>query len=516
MDQRAAAFARLFEAAHEGVFIGTLPLDTRADGTTVAANPHLKLMFGVPASTPEREVAPLAANRFADPAARTVFVDRLVADGSVTDYLLRLRRVDGTPLWVEITAHATITASSDLHIEALLRDVSERKRTHDRDRDLYQQLLQAEKMAALGQTISGVAHELNNPLATILSWAERLTALTSDDARRGVTVILGEAERAARIVRNLLTFAHKRQSTRTMVDLNRIVTETLALRAYGQRLANVHVVTELAPALPEVFADGHQIQQVLLNLVINAEQAMLATNGHGTLTVRTAHDAEQDSVQLMVSDDGPGVPPEMESKIFDPFFTTKEVGKGTGLGLTVAYAIVQEHGGRIRVQSAALAGLAGGTPTPGAAFLVELPVSLPQAPSRPPRPLSSPSMEAVRGSRIMLVEDERALATAVAEALTDAGLQIDHASDGEEAFARVRQGHYDAVICDLKMPRVDGMMLYRAIAAATPRLARRVIFVTGDVAGTDAERFLDESGCRWLAKPFRLVDLLVTLRDVLA
>ena len=124
-------------------------------------------------------------------------------------------------------------------------------------------------------------------------------------------------------------------------------------------------------------------------------------------------------------------------------------------------------------------------------------------------------MDAVLGARVLLVEDERALASAVAEALTDAGLQVDHAGDGEEAFARVRQGHYDGVICDLKMPRVDGMMLYRAIAAATPTLARRVIFVTGDVAGTDAERFLEESGCRWLAKPFRLGDLLRATRDVL-
>jgi DNA-binding response OmpR family regulator len=147
---------------------------------------------------------------------------------------------------------------------------------------------------------------------------------------------------------------------------------------------------------------------------------------------------------------------------------------------------------------------------------VELPVTISDGPSRPARPASTPSIETLRGSRILLVEDERALATAVAEALTDAGLKVDHAGDGEEAFARVRQTHYDAVICDLKMPRVDGMMLYRAIAAATPTLTRRVIFVTGDVAGTDAERFLEESGCRWLAKPFRLADLLLTLRDVLA
>src|SRR5678815_2480796 len=209
-------------------------------------------------------------------------------------------------------------------------------------------------MAALGQTISGVAHELNNPLATILSWAERLSERTLDDnSRRGVEVILAESERAARIVRNLLTFARKRQSTRAMIDVNHVVRETLALRAYEQRLTNIEVITALATGLPQVFADAHQIQQVLLNLVINAEQAMVSANGRGSLVIRTWHDADRDAVVLEVTDDGPGVSAEMRGKIFDPFFTTKEVGQGTGLGLTVAYAIVQEHGGRIRVEERA-------------------------------------------------------------------------------------------------------------------------------------------------------------------
>jgi CheY-like chemotaxis protein len=195
----------------------------------------------------------------------------------------------------------------------------------------------------------------------------------------------------------------------------------------------------------------------------------------------------------------------MKTRIFDPFFTTKEVGKGTGLGLTVAYAIVQEHGGRIHVES----------PAVGASFVVELPLTGATITPKPSSP-GAPSMEAVRGASVLVVEDERALATAVVEALTDAGLNVDHAGDGEEALARVRQKTYDVVICDLKMPRVDGMTLYRAIAAATPALARRVIFVTGDVAGTDAERFLDDTGCRWLAKPFRLADLLRAVRETLA
>jgi two-component system NtrC family sensor kinase len=504
---RANAFSRLFEAVHEGVYIGELSADPRMPSTTVAANPHLKLIFGYDPETPEREVIPFAPGRFVDEAARTAFLARLLNEGSVTDYLLRLRRVDGDAVWVEVTARADSTIpSAPARVEALVRNVSERRRLDDQSRDLYQQLLQAEKMAALGQTISGVAHELNNPLATILSWAERLSERSLDDtSRRGVGVILGEAERAARIVRNLLTFARKRQSTRTLIDLNQVVRETIALRAYGQHITNIDVVTALATGLPSVFADAHQIQQVLLNLVINAEQAMLASHGRGSLVLRTWHDPDRDTVVLQVSDDGPGVPVDVKNKIFDPFFTTKETGQGTGLGLTVAYAIVQEHGGSIRVDSPDVG---------GASFTVELPVSVETVP-RMPRVVTSPT-ESAAGASVLLVEDERALATAVGEALIDAGLKVDHAGDGEEALARVRRNSYDVVICDLKMPRVDGISLYRAIAAATPALARRVIFVTGDVAGADAERFLEESGCRWLAKPFRLADLLRNVREALA
>jgi len=509
VNPRAEAFARLFEAVHEGVYIGTLTVDPGSSGnTTLAANPHLKLILGYPHETPEPAVVPFAPERFVDPAARTAFLDRLSKDGTATDYLLRLRRQDGEPLWVEVTARADrVGHGASLRVEALLRDVSKRRRLDDQSRELYQQLLQAEKMAALGQTISGVAHELNNPLATILSWAERLADKAGDDAsRRGLDVILGESERAARIVRNLLTFARKRQSTRSLIDVNQVIRDTLALRAHVHRVSNIDVVTALAASLPTVFADAHQIQQVLLNVVINAEQAMLASHGRGTLALRTWHAPEADTVLLQINDDGPGIPPEVESKIFDPFFTTKETGKGTGLGLTVAYAIVEEHGGRIRSAS---------QPGGGASFTVELPVSGVDVAPRARRPVT-PLGRVAHGGSVLLVEDERALAKVVSEALIDAGLKVDHAGDGEEALARVRQHTYDVVICDLRMPRVDGMTLYRAIAAASPALARRVIFVTGDVADPEAERFLEESGCRWLAKPFRLGDLLRSVREALA
>src|SRR5262249_12473717 len=260
--------ARLFDAVHEGVYIG---LVSSSGSRTLAANPHLKLILGYAPETPEPDVRPFDPSRFDDAQARDAFLHRLRTEGAVTEYLVQLQRADGRPCWVELTAPAE-TSGPDraLRIDALVRDVSERKKLDDQSRDLYQQLVQAEKMAALGQTISGVAHELNNPLATMLTWAERLAQKPLDEGtKRGIEIILHEAERAAKIVRQLLTFARKRQSTRTMVDLNQVVRETLGLRAYEQRVTNITVIDGLAAGLPQLFADPHQLQQVLLNLVIN-------------------------------------------------------------------------------------------------------------------------------------------------------------------------------------------------------------------------------------------------------
>jgi signal transduction histidine kinase len=489
------------------VYIGTIGSENTS---TIAANPHLKLIFGYAGEAVEHDVRPFDRDRFVDPQARVALLERLATDGSVNDYLLRLRRADGNPVWVELTARADPPGEDhtdhNLRVEALFRDVSERKKLDDETRDLYHQLLQAEKMAALGQTVSGVAHELNNPLATILSWAERLSQRPTieEPVRRGLETILSEGERAARIVRNLLTFARKRQTTRAMVDVNQVVRETLALRAYEQRMTNITVIDALAAGLPQVFADGHQVQQVLLNLVINAEQAMLSAHGRGILVMRTWHDADQESVILEINDDGPGIPDELQPKIFDPFFTTKEVGKGTGLGLTVAYAIVQEHGGRIRLES---------RPDVGASFYVELPVTGGKLlPSIPRGGLPGPP-EAVKGASILVVEDEAKLASAVVDALRDAGYLVEHAADGELGLEQVKEQSFDLVICDLKMPRMDGKAFYKMLSEASPGLSKRVIFVTGDVAGTDAETYLEEGGCRWLAKPVRLGDLLRAVRE---
>ena len=498
-----AALAGLFETAHEGIYLGTLP--RRGVGVTIGANPHLKLMFGFPPEAADREVRPFDDDRFVHPEARRGFIDRLRRDGAVTDYLLRLRRADDKPIWVEVTAHLAAGDVGSEHIHALVRDVTERRRMADLGRGLYHELLQNEKLAALGQTVSGVAHELNNPLATILTWSERLTGRALDAlTKRGIGIILGEAERAAKIVRNLLTFARKHHTTRGMVDLNQVVRETLSLRSYDQRVSNIATIDALATGLPQVFADAHQLKQVLLNLLINAEQAMSSASGRGTLIVRTWHEAAEDRVVLEINDDGPGIPADVQPRIFDPFFTTKSAGTGTGLGLTVAGRIVDDHGGELGLES---------TPGQGASFFVRLPAGAGR-PRPKPSPVAQEPPPAGQGSAVLVVEDEPALAEAVGDALADAGFLVDRVADGQAALERVRSRRYDLVICDLKMPRLDGQAFYRAVASKVPGLSRRIVFVTGDVVAADAEAFLEDSGCRWLRKPYRLADLLRMAREV--
>ncbi len=501
---RSDALARLFESVREGIYVGTIAPD--GSGQTVAANPYLKLMFGHEPDVDETTIHPFELVRFVDPDSRKPFMEKLKQNGAVTDYLLRLRRKDESPMWVEVTAHLDeANTEGTRRIDALLRDVSERRKLEDQGRDMYHQLLQAEKLASLGQTVSGVAHELNNPLATILTWSERLAGRQLDSVtKRGIDTILGESERAAKIVRNLLTFSRKRHTTRSMLDVNQIVRETLTLRAYDQRVSNVTTVDGLSAGLPQVFADPHHIKQVLLNLIINAEQSMLATNGRGTLILRSWHDPQQDVVVLEIKDDGPGVPEEVQSKIFDPFFTTKSVGKGTGLGLTVAHALVQDHGGKIRLES---------KPGHGASFFIDFPTGdgLLQPPTASPATSVTPTAGA--GALVLVVDDEPALAEAVADALADAGFRVDRAADGQAALERTQEKAYDLIVCDLKMPRIDGPTFYRTLLKTMPSLKHRVVFMTGDVAG-DAEPFLEESGCRWLAKPFRLGDLLSIAREI--
>lgn len=361
--------------------------------------------------------------------------------------------------------------------------------------------LQTEKLAGLGQLVSGIAHELNNPLTSITGYAQLLIsrplpAPQSADAQR----IFQEAERASHIVKNLLLFARERRPEKRAVDLNEVIDRTLALRNYELRVENIAVEANLDRDLPLVLADPVQIQQVLLNLIINAEQSIEQSGKEGIIRIRDFRAGNR--VQLEISDSGSGIPQENIGRIFDPFFTTKPAGVGTGLGLSLAQQILREHGGQICVESAV---------GQGAKFTIELAVSGQQKierlfPAREPaRVRILPRGRQPR--RVLVIEDEPTVANLIEDVLAEEGYTAETHLDGREGLERALQEDYDLVICDLKMPHVDGRMIYHELVSHHSPLQNRLVFVTGDVLASRTMEFLESTGLPYLAKPFQVDDL---------
>ena len=331
------------------VGLAVAALDDDGQGHTLVTNPALQTLLRGSSGTPPDILAPAT---WIDIEERNRLVAALREPHPVADMPARLRRADGTVVHCEVTAVGRGSDRSGARtVHLLVRDVGERRRREEQSRDLYQELLQAEKMAALGQTMSGVAHELNNPLGAILALAERLRLQgATTPLAAGLRTLHKEAERAARIARQLLTFARKRHTTRLMVPVNEVVAETARLREADLQRAGIGVDLALADDLPDVFADPHQLQQVVLNLLINAEHAMVREAVGRRITLRTVLE-DTDSVRVEVRDDGPGMSEDVLAHIFDPFFTTKATGEGTGLGLSLVRSFVELHGGSVILQS---------------------------------------------------------------------------------------------------------------------------------------------------------------------
>jgi two-component system NtrC family sensor kinase len=368
-------------------------------------------------------------------------------------------------------------------------------------RQLQQQLAQSEKMAAMGRMVSGVAHELNNPLTAIFGNAQLLKLRAVDEiTRQRAEILVGEAERTAKIVRNLLTFARSQSPERRLVRVDRVLDDVLEARAQEFALHRIAVVRNAAAPLSPVMADPDQIRQVFLNLLSNAEQAV-AGRPERQIEVAATVDPAQGWVTVGVADTGPGIPADTLGKIFDPFFTTREVGKGTGLGLAICYAIVQEHGGRLR---------AGNRPQGGAWFEVDFPVHVgaESAPDGPPAAAAAPP----GGKRILVADDEEAIVRLVSDALRMEGHQVEVAKDGRAAAEKLTAGDFDLVFMDMKMPGFSGDRIYDDVIrgkTAPPR----VIIMTGDTVNTDTCRFLERTGLRCLAKPFKLEEIWDCVRD---
>ena len=374
------------------------------------------------------------------------------------------------------------------------------------------QLIQSEKLSAVGQFVAGVAHELNNPLALVIGFSELLVEKqTEPGIHSHLEIIAKNAHRCHKIVDNLLGFARQHKPDRIQTKITGTIDDVVEIMAYDLKTSNIDLIKDYHGSMPPIIADPHQLQQVFVNLLGNARQAIQAFRPDGQIIVRVR--ARDGFVYVEIADNGPGISAENIRRIFDPFFTTKPVGKGTGLGLSLTLGIIQEHAGRISVES---------EPGHGATFTVELPIVAEPgrwgreealAPNRPRMPLG---VAGSSGKLILVVDDEEWILTLARELLGPIGHAVQAALGGEAAIAAIEGRAIDAIVCDWKMPGMNGIQFYEHLLSAKPQLAHRILFTSGDGVDESFQAFLRSSERPFLPKPFSIQDFRDAVEKLLS
>ena len=376
------------------------------------------------------------------------------------------------------------------------KDITETKRTEQR-------IKETARLSSIGELAAGVAHEINNPLTSVLGFSELILARNPpQDIRKDLEAVFSEANRAAKIVHNLLSFARKGELSMSYMDLPSVLDRALEIKAYEFLVNNINVVRDYAIELPHTLLDEQQIIQIVLNILTNAEQAIRGQQATGQVTVRTS--VVDERIRLSISDDGPGIANEDLDKVFDPFFTTKQIGEGTGLGLSMSYGIIHQHGGDIWVES---------LPGEGATFHIEIPITGPFAESD--SPATEKAIVKAHGS-VLVVDDEPRILQLMSRLLTVDGVVVDLAGSGEDAWNMLQLLDYDCILLDLRMPDMSGMELYRAVKTKDVELARKVIFMTGDTVGAETRDFIASCANRTLDKPVDLQEVRSLVNEMLA
>lgn len=391
------------------------------------------------------------------------------------------------------------------HYQGVIEDVTERKQAEAERIELEQKAQLSSRLASIGEMASGIAHEINNPLAGVIGYSQLLMQKdTSKDTRDDVKLIHDNAQRVAGIVKGLLTFARQSKPERDYVSINEIIENTLALRAYSLKTNNIAISTRLDPELPMIIADGSQLQQVLLNIIVNAETEMKLARGMGNLSIKT--ERIDDTIRISCKDDGPGIARKHMDRIFDPFFTTRKVGQGTGLGLSVCHGIIAEHNGQLYVES---------TKGSGATFIVELPIV-----TEPEQlELAEPDIEQAQiatEARILVVDDEPVVLSLLSQLLSNEGHRVDTIDNAGEALKMLDTKRYSLILLDIKMPGMSGIEFYKHLQKRAASLARRTVLITGDVMGADTRQFLSRTKAHYITKPFDAEQLKKEINRILA
>ena len=383
----------------------------------------------------------------------------------------------------------------------VLHDVTESRR-------LQEQLLQSEKLAALGELTSGVAHELNNPLATVVGYAELLALDTQlpEGVKRKLSTIHQEATRASHIVSNLLSYARRSSPEKSFVNLNDVVGAALEMRRYQLQNDNVRISTDLSGKAPSIWGDELQLQQVLLNIVNNAAQAVTGWRGSGEIRIwtRPATLSGKAAARVIIEDNGPGIAPEHLRRVFDPFFTTKPTGEGTGLGMSIALRIISNHEGLIWAESRL---------GHGARFIIELPGAAGSELVEDYEDAPLPGEERDESAHILVIDDEEPVLTLITEILQLDGHRVTPAYNGAEAIALLNVGDYDLILSDVRMPAVGGPTFFEILQTTRPDLLPKVVFVTGDTMSASTQEFLQRAARPVLSKPFDPERLRTMVRD---
>lgn len=462
-----------------------------------------ELMFRSPETTALFGAVSSAKSYYVDSGDRDAYLSQLQENGWINEYKAKFTNASGEIFWGAVSARL-IEFKGEQVIVSNTRDLTDELALQEELASQREMLFQNEKMSALGELLAGVAHELNNPLSIVVGHSLMLHEEAEDpETVRRIGKISQAAERCAKIVKTFLAMARQQPSKMELIDMESIVSTAIDVASYGKTGKNLQVEKHLSSDLPDILADGDQITQVIINLVINAEQAILNSGEGNLVRVVTEMSTDGKSLKITVEDNGPGIPKNIQPRIFEPFFTTKDVGDGTGIGLAFCHRIIHTHGGEIRLDP---------NWEQGSRFIIKLPFTESEVDEKTP---ANSAPRSNQRSSVLVVDDEVEVAELISEILKKEGFSVEVANSGEDAIQLLEKTSFDVLLSDLNMPNVDGRAMFEHLRESHPDLLKATAFITGDTMGPSSQQLLKESRRPYLEKPVSPAELRELVYELL-